>query len=234
MLNIVFLCSGNGGNLRFLLKAIEDNWLCDAKISAVITDRECGANQIARNNDIFTFQFDFSEQNQVNLVPILKEFEADIIITTVHKILFPVIVNAFADKLINIHYSLLPAFGGLIGAKTIKTALDYGAKFVGTTVHFVDTGVDTGRPLVQTTIPVMSDDTTDSLMDIVFRCGCLSLLNALTIFQLPQLSQQNAVQILNIQNRNILINPPINYHIDYESEKFWNTLKLPITASTQS
>jgi len=76
------------------------------------------------------------------------------------RIISEVFVDAFPQRIINIHPALLPAFPGL---HVQKKALEYGARFAGCTVHYVDTGVDTGPIIIQAVVPILDDDTEDSL-----------------------------------------------------------------------
>jgi phosphoribosylglycinamide formyltransferase-1 len=76
------------------------------------------------------------------------------------RVLTPGFLKAFPKKVINIHPALLPAFPGLHGQ---KKAFDYGVKFSGCTVHFVDEGVDTGPIIIQAIVPVFDDDTEETL-----------------------------------------------------------------------
>jgi phosphoribosylglycinamide formyltransferase-1 len=76
------------------------------------------------------------------------------------RILTPSFLKAFPKKIINIHPALLPSFQGIHGQ---KDACEYGVKFSGCTVHFVDEGVDTGPIIIQSVVPVLPDDTADTL-----------------------------------------------------------------------
>ena len=76
------------------------------------------------------------------------------------RILTPAFLQAFPQKIMNIHPALLPSFPGLHGQ---KQALEYGVKFTGCTVHFVDEGVDTGPIIIQSVVPVYDDDTEEIL-----------------------------------------------------------------------
>lgn len=177
---LVFLCSGGGGNLRFVHEACLRNWLPDAEIAAVITDRVCPANDYAFASEIETSVIDLADEGQAQLAKILPRLAPDVIVTTVHKVLRPNIVDAYRGKLVNLHYSLLPAFGGIIGMRPVKAALAFGACFTGVTAHLVDETVDGGRPLVQAVIPLsFGEEFSTTLSDLVFRCGCLSLTAAI-------------------------------------------------------
>ena len=226
MLKIVFLCSGGGGNLRFIAEAIRLGWLKQGVICGVITDRECLANQFARDKGIWTAVIDFSQKDQFNLLEELHRLAPDIVVTNVHKILAPGIVDAFRGRLINLHYSLLPAFGGVIGMKPIRQALDYGVQFVGTTAHLVEKAVDTGQPLVQATISVAAGDTTERLMDVVFRCGCLSLLTGIQILRADgQPIGKDKRSAFEICGRSVAFSPNVAWCSGYEDEEFWHRLK---------
>jgi phosphoribosylglycinamide formyltransferase-1 len=178
---IVFLCSGGGGNLRFVQRAIERGWIAHAVIAEVITDRECPANAFACAAGIPNRVVDFGEAGQTQVLAALAQAEPDLVVTTVHRILKEQVVAAFRGRLLNLHYSLLPAFGGAIGARPVQAALDYGACFVGATAHEVDETVDGGRPVVQAAVPVRPQDSAASLMDLVFRCGCIALGSAINV-----------------------------------------------------
>ncbi len=227
MLKIVFLCSGGGGNLRFIEGAIHLGWIKNAIISGVITDRECLATQFANERKIWTKTLNFSEDGQVNVLQELHRLSPDIIITNVHKILSPSVVDSFRGKLVNLHYSLLPSFGAVIGTKAIDLALAYGVKFLGTTAHLVDILVDTGKPLVQTIIPIEDGDTTESLTDITFRCGCLALLQSIQILRKNETSERSneRYSYLELSGRKVSINPPTENFSGIETESFWQQLK---------
>lgn len=228
MLKISFLCSGGGGNLKFLLHALSVGALANVQISGVIVDRECAAGQFAKKAGIPVFQIDFSEPGQSALISRLKLFEPDLIITTVHKILSPEAVKAFESRLINLHYSLLPAFGGSIGQTPVKKALAYGTKLLGVTLHRVTSEVDAGRPLVQAAIASGDSDKPDSVMDALFRGGCLCLAVGIQLLQ-PGVSLREEVSsmIIEVHARPMLISPALAsfFSPEYSSEAFWQALK---------
>lgn len=226
-MKIAFLCSGAGGNLAFVYRAIERGWLSDHRICAVLADRECQAVDFARKHLLDAGIADFSFEGQVALARRLLEFEPDYVITTVHRILSPAFVSALRHRLINIHYSLLPSFGGSIGITPLRKALTYGAKFVGVTVHEVDEGVDSGVPLSQAITAVPMQASEERLMNTLFRAGCLCLFEVL--------SRRNAShpdslvvagKSVEIAGNMVQFNPPLPVSEIFHNERFWNDLLL--------
>lgn len=176
---IVFLCSGGGGNLA-LVHAASSLGLIDADVIEVFSDRPSAANEVAHRLGISQRVIDFGGEDQAALVDALTPCRADLIVTNVHRILRPAVVEAFRGRLVNLHYSLLPAFGGAIGARPLNAALAFGCKLVGSTVHWVDESVDGGRPIAQCAVPVGDGvPSPDELMNVVFRSGGLALLASL-------------------------------------------------------
>lgn len=224
---VVFLCSGGGGNLRFIYKAIEQGWINGAEIVAVLTDRKCPANSFAASHNIFTRSICLTGDDQVDLLNQLNEFEPDLIVTTIHKILNRPIVDKFRNKLINLHYSLLPAFGGLIGARSVKAAIDFGARLTGVTTHLVDESIDGGRPIVQVTVPLYpEEDSVDEVMNLVFRCGCVALMTSLNIClnNFPVYPGTH----LTVLKRDCWFSAEIKMpHQLLENENLWHELALP-------
>jgi phosphoribosylglycinamide formyltransferase-1 len=106
---IVILCSGGGGNLRFVYHAIRHGWIPLSKV-VVIADRECLAMNFARQHGLANSVVNFKEVGQVDLIRITSSFNPGLIITTVHQILSPSFLSVFHIPILNLHYSLLPAF----------------------------------------------------------------------------------------------------------------------------
>jgi phosphoribosylglycinamide formyltransferase 1 len=182
-MNIVFLSSGGGGHLKFVYEMINQSDLTlknMLRVKAVIADRECGALEYAKANNINSCLHSFkrnSEQNAV-LINLLKDNEADIIITNVHKIIDEEVLLNFEGKMINLHYSILPSFQGSIGMKTVENAIEHGCRFLGASVHYVTNVVDAGKVISQSVFPFFSQP---NVYDIVFKSGCLSLWSALLL-----------------------------------------------------
>lgn len=193
-MRIVFLCSGGGGNLRFVATAIDQGWLKGTQICAVLSDRTCAAHTVALTHGFHAQLMDFSDAGQAEVLRKLRSLSPDVIVTTVHKILNPDIVDAFAGKLLNLHYALLPAFAGAIGERPVRQAVAYGARFAGITVHLVDDRLDLGRPLFQAVTAIQPNQDHTALMDRLFRSGCLSLLQAIASFLPTRLAGNHPAQ----------------------------------------
>lgn len=211
---IVFLVSGNGGNLKFVYKA-----LSIVKISGVtifvIADRACGAVEFASRNSIPSAVITYTRKNNDQLANRLLEIDPNIIITNWYKIIDKETISLFQGKFINLHYSLLPAFGGIIGEEPIVRAYNQGCKYIGATCHYVDENVDTGKIIAQTI--VKTDIEIRRAIEQVFRKGCFILFNTIIELCLPHLidSQTGSKQDFA---------PDLVFDCSIFDEKFWDEL----------
>lgn len=160
------LASGSGSNLQAIIDSIESGYL-PCEIAVVISDKpDAYALKRAGKNGIATHiveprKFRDREAFDAELVRVLKSHGVDLVILAgFMRVVTKVLINAFPMKVMNIHPALLPSFPGL---HVQKKAIEYGAKFSGCTVHFVDEGVDTGPIIIQTVVPILDDDTKESL-----------------------------------------------------------------------
>ncbi|MBD0379695.1 phosphoribosylglycinamide formyltransferase [Paenibacillus sedimenti] len=224
MIKICFLCSGNGGNLRFINKCIQKKIIPNIELVGIIADRHCEAITFAQYNNLSAYKINYSRKNNAELKEALISLNPDIIVTNFHKILDEEIVNLFKGKLINLHYSLLPAFGGVIGDKPVRMALDTGCKFVGTTVHFVDEEVDNGFIISQNLLPVANNSEFQVIMNEVFRMGCVNLLNAILHISNQEISiENNLSNIYGYERNEIVSSPPFNHSMIF-NEDFWRSI----------
>ena len=163
---LAVLVSGRGSNLQAIIDSIEREEL-NAHISVVISStRDAMALKRAEKHGIKTIFIDptaylNSKEYGKVLIKKLKEFSIDLICLAGYmRILGEEVIQTFKEKIINIHPSLLPAFPGL---NAQKQAIVHGVKFSGCTVHFVDSGVDSGPIILQTAVPVYDNDDEKSL-----------------------------------------------------------------------
>jgi len=169
-LRVAVLASGRGSNLQALIDAIEAKQV-NAHIAAVISNKKDAlALERARKhrlNDLFVDPKSFAgrpdsrEAYDRELLKVLHQHEVELVLLAGYmKILTAVLVNAYANRMMNIHPSLLPAFPGL---DVQKKAIDWGCKLAGCTVHFVTEGVDEGPIILQAAVPVLEHDTPEML-----------------------------------------------------------------------
>jgi len=163
---LAVLVSGRGSNLQAIIDSIEREEL-NAHISIVISStRDAMALKRAEKHGIKTIFIDptaylNSKEYDKALIEKLKKFSIDLICLAGYmRILGEEVIQTFKEKIINIHPSLLPAFPGL---NAQKQAIVHGVKFSGCTVHFVDSGVDSGPIILQTAVPVYDNDDEKSL-----------------------------------------------------------------------
>lgn len=160
------LVSGSGSNMDAILTAIAAGRL-DAECKIVISNRpnvlaleraqKAGVKTAVLDHKLY----DSREHFDTALVETLRaEGVQWIALAGFMRVLTPIFLDAFSRRVVNIHPSLLPAFPGVDAQ---KQAFEYGVKITGCTVHFVDSGVDTGPIILQSPVPVLASDTAESL-----------------------------------------------------------------------
>lgn len=142
---------------------------CPYEIALVLSDVEsAGILERARERGLRAefiapgkFRTKLDEESEAKFIAALRGANIDyIVLAGFMRILKGEFLRAFADRVVNIHPSLLPAFPGL---EAWRQALEYGVKVTGCTVHFVDQGIDSGAIIAQQTVPVMDNDTAETL-----------------------------------------------------------------------
>lgn len=220
MIRIVFLVSGNGGTLKFFKNAIESLNL-PWTIVAVVSDRNCNAIKYANSVGIMSFVFEKWNQVIGEVNDCIKSFNADIIITNIHKILFKSTLECCSSIFLNLHYSLLPAFGGVIGFKTLELAREINTKIIGATAHLVDENLDGGKIVCQGAFAVdWNVQDYKTIGDKVFQTGCLSLFNATQM-----LIYYNKNDMPKYSYYEVLFSPPLTYWAEQFDDSFWSTIK---------
>ena len=178
MLRIAVLVSGGGTNLQAIIDAIAAGKITDTEIAAVISNnRNAYALERAKQagiKDIVVSPKDFETRDvfNENLLKILQEVNPDLIVLAGYLVVIPeIVIDAFENRIINIHPSLIPAFcgTGYYGLKVHEAALKRGVKVVGATVHFVDKGTDTGPIIMQKAVEVQNGDTPKVLQQRVME-----------------------------------------------------------------
>lgn len=171
-LRLAVLASGRGSNLQAILDACAAGEL-QAEVVVVLSDKEKAlALERARQRKIPAFwvnPVDFSGKMQFEegLLRIIDEFNVDyIVLAGFMRVFSSTFIRGASVPILNIHPSLLPAFTGLHAQ---RQAVEYGVRYSGCTVHFLDEGVDTGPIIMQAVVPVYHGDTEESLAERILR-----------------------------------------------------------------
>ena len=187
MLKIAVLVSGGGTNLQAIIDAVADGGIKDTEITAVISNnRNAFALERAKKAGIEALVVapkDYEDRAQFNqaLLDTLNSLKVDLIVLAGYLVVIPeAVIDAYPNKIINIHPSLIPAFcgTGYYGLKVHEAALKRGVKVVGATVHFVDKGTDTGSIIMQKAVAVENGDTPEILQRRVMEQAEWKLLPA--------------------------------------------------------
>lgn len=169
-LRVAVLASGRGSNLQAIIDAVESRVL-QAEIVAVISNRkEAVALERARKHKVpdlfvdpkpFAGRPDSREAYDRALLALLEQRHVELVLLAGYmRIVTAVLVNAYSNRMMNIHPSLLPSFPGL---DVQKKAIEWGCKLAGCTVHFVTEGVDEGPIILQAAVPILDSDTPEKL-----------------------------------------------------------------------
>ncbi|MGH9704166.1 MAG: phosphoribosylglycinamide formyltransferase [Candidatus Acidiferrales bacterium] len=169
---IAVLLSGRGSNFEALADSVNAGRIPNAAMAIVISNRE-GAPGIEKAKSrgipaqVIPSKGLQREEYDRQVVAAIQSANADLVCLAGYmRLLSPVFVAAFRNRILNIHPSLLPAFPGL---EAQRQALEHGVKFTGCTVHFVDENLDAGPVILQAIVPVLDDDTPETLSQRVLK-----------------------------------------------------------------
>jgi phosphoribosylglycinamide formyltransferase 1 len=166
MQRLGILLSGRGSNFLAIAKAINEHHLLGAEIAVVLSNVEDAPGLAAAHAlQLPTFAIPSAgrkrSEHDAEIIARLHQHQVDLVCLAGYmRIISPAFIAAFPNRILNVHPSLLPAFPGLDAQ---RQAFDYGAKVAGCTVHFVDEAVDHGVIILQKTVPINDDDTTETL-----------------------------------------------------------------------
>lgn len=176
--NIAVLVSGGGTNLQALIDAQKSGELKSGRLALVISGKP-GAYALERAEKagipagvISRKAFAAQEEFDAALLKALEENHIDLVVLAGYlSILSPRVVEAYRDRIINVHPSLIPSFcgAGFYGLKVHQAALDYGVKVTGATVHIVNEVPDGGRILLQKAVEIEENDTPETLQKRVMQ-----------------------------------------------------------------
>lgn len=166
MKRVAIFASGSGTNFEALVNACESKYV-DAEVVLMICDKKKAyVNERAKNHNVDSFVFsakDYSSKEEYEelLVEKLEEYNVDLICLAGYmRLIGYVLLKKYEGRIINIHPALLPSFKGAHG---IEDAYNYGVKVFGVTVHYVDSGMDSGKIIAQRAFEKQDDDTIETV-----------------------------------------------------------------------
>jgi phosphoribosylglycinamide formyltransferase-1 len=183
-----------------------------------LADRDCNSLKFAESKNIFAREIIYSQNSVSELRSYLTLLDPDMIVTNIHKIIDEETLTLWEGKFINVHYSLLPSFAGMIGMETVKKAKEQNVKFVGGTCHSVTKHVDAGRIIQQGCFSV-DWDYDDFVIECIFKTTCYCLLGS--IYN----DKKFQYEIISINNYNVHFSPPINFEENKFNSNFWKLIK---------
>jgi phosphoribosylglycinamide formyltransferase-1 len=214
MLNLGVLASGRGSNFQSIIDEIESGKL-RASIKLLLTDKtDAFAIDRAKKHNI-EFMFldpkNFASKDDYFAriaVEFIKRGVNLVILAGFMRIVRKPLLDAFPERIMNIHPALLPSFPGLHGQ---QQAVDYGVKISGCTVHFVDGGMDTGPVIIQAAVPVSPEDTEESLSGRILKLEHKIYPHAIRLFAEGRLRiEGRVVKIEGCDFRNeFMVSPPL-------------------------
>jgi phosphoribosylglycinamide formyltransferase-1 len=166
------LLSGRGSNFEALAESASAGRIPGAEIAVVISNKpDAKGLERAKARNIPARMIPSKglerEAYDRQVAAVLQEYKVDLICLAGYmRLLSPYFVAAFPQRILNIHPSLLPSFPGL---ESQRQALEYGVKFAGCTVHFVDENLDAGPIVLQSVVPVLDDDDEEKLSERILK-----------------------------------------------------------------
>ena len=214
--SIGVLISGSGTNLQAIIDAVEANEL-DARIEIVLSNRADAYGLIrAKKHGIPTEvldhkQFPNREAFDQAVVDHLRAHGVELVILAgFMRLLSPVFVTAYSNRIMNIHPALLPAFPGL---NVQRKAVEHGVRFSGCTVHFVNEECDEGPIIIQAVVPVFPDDTEQSLAARILEQEHRIYPRAIQLYSEGRLrieGRKVIVDRLRKDEQQVLVQPPLH------------------------
>jgi phosphoribosylglycinamide formyltransferase 1 len=204
-MKVAVFVSGKGTNLLNIIRKSKDGFL-KSEVRLVISDRDCEAIENSERAGILAKVADpksFRDEAEFGetLLDVLKKAEIDFIVLAGYLKKIPdVVIENYANRIINIHPALLPSFGGkgMYGMRVHQAVLDYGCKVSGATVHLVDVEYDHGPVVLQKCVPVSGEDTPETLASKIHQLEYELLPQAIKLFESHQVK---------IEGRKIVISP---------------------------
>ena len=217
LIKVAFLSSGNGGNLKFLHQLVSSLSVSNIELS-IIADRECGASKFALENSLGLQMVNVQKNEQTELSDAIKFLDPTLVFTTIHKVISPQLLQLHGNKMINLHYSQLPLYSGVIGMRGVELATKNHDELLGVTTHRVTRELDAGPILIQSNF--RNPNNLEISTHASFRIGCLQIWSILQEIRGVKIDQSARSTTL---IKDVIVNHshPISVFPDLVDEAFW-------------
>lgn len=176
-IRLAVFASGTGSNFMAVVESIEAGKLNAVVAGLISNNPDAGAIAFAKSKNIpheivNKKRYPDEKEHDTKILNILKQWRANFIILAGYmKMINPQIVEKYKNRMLNIHPALLPSFGGkgMYGLHVHKAVIEYGVKYSGVTVHIVDNEYDEGPVVLQRVVPVLDEDTPQSLQQRILK-----------------------------------------------------------------
>lgn len=201
-LKIAVFASGRGSNLQAIIDAIESGKLLNSKVVCVISNKkDAGALEIAKSNSISAYyiaseNYSSREDFDSAIIDVLNFHSVNLILLAGYlKLLSPIIVQKYRNRILNIHPALLPKFGGkgMYGLNVHRAVIESGEKISGATVHLVDEEYDHGPIIIQESVELDPDETPESLQKKIQKIEHKIYPEAVKLFAEGKIKIQNEI-----------------------------------------
>ncbi len=201
-LKIAVFASGKGSNLQAIIDAIESGKLLNSEVVCVISNKkDAGALEIAKSNGISAYYIaseNYSNRDDFDsaIIDVLNFHSVNLILLAGYlKLLSPIIVQKYRNRILNIHPALLPKFGGkgMYGLNVHRAVIESGEKISGATVHLVDEEYDHGPIIIQESVELDPDETPESLQKKIQKIEHKIYPEAVKLFAEGKIKIQNEI-----------------------------------------
>jgi len=223
-LKIGVLASGRGSNFQSIIDSIESGYI-QARINVLITDNpKAFSIERAEKHGIESLvmlskKYASRDEYFREITAELRKRDVELVVLAgFMRIVGKPLLDAYPNKVMNIHPALLPSFPGLHGQ---KQAYDYGVKISGCTVHFVDEGMDTGPIIIQAAVPVRDNDTEETLSERILKLEHKIFPEAIKLFAEGRVGMQGRKVVIRgaVFDDRPLISPPPDMELQERSEE---------------
>ncbi|CAB0151208.1 Phosphoribosylglycinamide formyltransferase [Pseudidiomarina piscicola] len=217
-IKVVFIVSTGGSVIK---RAFDDGFFAENDIQ-IVSDRKCGAISFAKENGIDSLVLESKTGSGFSrrLFDAFPKNNNELFVSFYTRLLTPIFLNAHPGRVINFHPSILPACPG---QKGFEDTINSGSMFIGSTVHFIDEGIDTGKPLLQAAAPRNITLSVERLRHRVFLQQVISLVQIVRWFNNKSINYSSQNGVVSIAGAEYLVGE-FSPNLDSDLRSLWDSI----------